>query len=190
MHFQKLFAIGIAIGLTSIAARTEAAVTVLGSGLGNTCYQAAEFGGDPKTDIGACTAALNQEALTPKDRAATYVNRGILRSRYGDSRGALLDYNAGLALDASLGEAYVDRGANYIVLQQYQDALNDIEKGIQMGARRLEIAYYDRAIVNEALGNIRAAYQDYRKAVELQPDFALASEQLSRFKVVRHETAP
>jgi len=187
MGFQNLFAVGTAISLGMIVSHASAAVTVLGTGLGNSCYQSAEFGGDPRTSIDACTAALQQEALTPKDRAATYVNRGILRSRYGDSRGALSDYNQGIAIDASLGEAYVDRGANYIVLQQYQAALNDINKGIDMGAHRLEIAYYDRAIVNEALGNVRAAYYDYKKAVELEPDFALANEQLSRFKIVRHE---
>ncbi|HSC18317.1 MAG TPA: hypothetical protein VLC74_05325 [Rhizomicrobium sp.] len=187
MRFQNLFAAGAVVALGSMVPHANAAVSVLGNGLGNGCFQSAEFGGDPRPAIETCTAALEQEALTPKDRAATYVNRGILRSRYGDSRGALSDYNQGIAIDASLGEAYVDRGANYIVLQQYQDALNDINKGIGMGAHRLEIAYYDRAIVNEALGNVRAAYYDYKKAVELEPDFALANEQLSRFKIVRHE---
>ncbi|HEX3944381.1 MAG TPA: hypothetical protein VHW69_09870, partial [Rhizomicrobium sp.] len=61
----------------------------------------------------------------------------------------------------------------------------DINRGIEMGSNKPHIAYYDRAIADEALGNVRAAYQDYRKAVEIEPNFALASEQLSRFKVVR-----
>ena len=147
--------------------------------------EAAEFGGSPKDGIETCSYAIDKEPLSIRDRAATFINRGILRSRATDPNGALGDYNAGLALDASLAEGYIDRGATYIVLQKYDVALQDINKGIDMGARKPQIAYYDRAIVNEALGNIRGAYEDYKKAVELEPDFALASEQLTRFKVVR-----
>ena len=88
-------------------------------------------------------------------------------------------------MDGAHGEGYIDRGATYLAMQRYQDALEDINKGIEMGSNKPHIAYYDRAIAHEALGNVRAAYQDYKKAVEIEPDFALASEQLSRFKVVR-----
>jgi len=165
-----------------------AAVTVIGNGLGNSCYQSAEFGGEPKEGIRLCTLAIDQEPMPLSDKSATYINRGILRARLGDSEGALTDYNAGLAMDARHGEGYVDRGAVYIALQRFDDAMSDINRGIEMGANKPHIAYYDRAIVDEALGNVRAAYLDYKKAVELQPDFTLASEQLSRFKVVRKDT--
>ena len=56
-----------------------------------------------------------------------------------------------------------------------------------MGANRPQIAYADRGLAHEALGNVRAAYEDYKKAAEIEPDFALtASSQLARFKVVRN----
>lgn len=165
----------------------HAAVTVLGNGIGAACYQAAEYGGGIAQGIELCTEALDQEALSKSDRAATYINRGILLSQRGDPEGALKDYNAGLSMDASHSEGYVDRGATYIALQRYREALDDIDKGIAMGAKKLQIAYYDRAIAREAIGDVRAAYLDYKKAVELAPDFALAQEQLRRFKVVRKE---
>jgi tetratricopeptide (TPR) repeat protein len=92
-------------------------------------------------------------------------------------------------MDGQHGEGYVDRGATYIAMQRYQDALDDINRGIEMGAKKPHIAYYDRAIADEALGNIRAAYMDYKKAVEIEPNFPLATEQLSRFKVVRKESS-
>ena len=187
MLFRSQMMITAAFAATSFGSHAMGAVTVLGNGLGASCYQAAEFGIDPKTSIRTCTLAIEQEPLSLSDRAATYVNRGILRSQVGDQDGALSDYNQGIGLDANHGEGYIDRGATYIVLQRYDDALNDLNKGIAMGAHKPHIAYYDRAIVDEAMGNVRAAYQDYKKAVELQPDFALASEQLTRFKVVRKE---
>lgn len=163
----------------------EAAITVLGDGLAKGCYRAAEFNGNPVDGINTCNLALEQEPLTVQDRASTYVNRGILRARVNDTDGALNDYNTALRLKPELGEGYVDRGANFITLKRYQEALADIDKGIQLGANRPQIAYYDRAVVHEFLGDIRGAYEDYKKAVELQPDFTLAIEQLSRFKVIR-----
>jgi tetratricopeptide (TPR) repeat protein len=175
----------VAAALLGVISSANSAVTVIGNGLGANCFQAAEFGADAKAGIETCTAALDQTALTISDRAATYINRGILRARTGDTTGALADYNQGLGVDGKLGEGYVDRGAVYIVLERYGDALKDIDQGLAIGANKPHIAYYDRAIVDEAMGNIRGAYLDYKKALELQPDFALASEQLTRFKVIR-----
>jgi tetratricopeptide (TPR) repeat protein len=187
MKLSKLpvFATFAAASLLSVSPPASAAVTVLGGGLANSCYQSAEFGGDPAQAVHSCSLALEQETLTVADRAATFINRGILRSRMGDMNGALRDYDTGLGIDGVHGEGYVDRGATYIAMQRYQDAMTDINKGIEMGAKKPHIAYYDRAIADEALGDVRGAYLDYKKAVELEPDFTLANEQLTRFKVIR-----
>jgi tetratricopeptide (TPR) repeat protein len=169
------------------AGSAQAAVTVLGNGVARSCYEYAEFGGNPLDGATTCTFALEQTTLSVRDRAATYINRGILHSRKDEAEAALNDYNQGLALDASLAEGYVDRGAVMIVLRRFDDAVSEIDKGISLGANRPQIAYYDRGIADEALGNIRAAYEDYKKATEIQPDFKLAVDQLSRFRVVRHD---
>ena len=183
IRFSRIVAVSVAAFVAASGAR--AAVTVVGNGAAHSCYQFAEFGGNTNDGITTCDFALEQTTLSVKDRAATFVNRGILRVRKDDAEEALSDYNQGIGLNPLLGEAYVDRGAVMIVLKHYDDALADFDKGISLGANRLEIAYYDRAVVDEALGNIRAAYEDYKKASEIQPDFALANEQLSRFRVVR-----
>lgn len=159
------------------------AITVMGTGLARSCYLVAEFGGDTASGITTCTRALEDENLVARDRASTYVNRGILRAR-DDPRGALDDYDQGLEIAPDLAEAYVDRGAALLSLKRYQEALSAINHGLQLNVARPQIAYYDRAVAHEGLGDIRAAYEDYKKAVELSPDFALAKEQLSRFKVI------
>jgi tetratricopeptide (TPR) repeat protein len=173
------------LGLSFFAVPADAAISVIGSSISEACFHAAEFGHEVGEGIATCDRALEQTPMTNHDRAATLINRGILRSRNGDAQGALYDYNRGLELDASLGEGYVDRGAAEIVLHSFDDALADINKGIALNANRLEIAYYDRAVVDEAMGNVRGAYADYKKAVELVPTFQLANDQLMRFKVVR-----
>lgn len=184
--FRKMASLAlVSIAAVTIGGSANAAINVLGGSIAHSCYEAAEFGGNPNDGIKTCTAALEEEALSLKDRAATMINLGILRSQNDDPEGALATYNQGLELDPTLGEGYVDRGAAEIVLKKYKVAVADITKGISLNANRLEIAYYDRAIADEALGDIKGAYLDYKKAVELSPDFALANQQLMRFKVVR-----
>jgi len=178
-----------ALGATSLmSSGAEAAVTVLGNGLAQTCFEAAEFGGSPHDGIAACNEALEQVALSIRDRAATLVNRGILYSRIDEPNLAIADYTQGLSLIPTMGEGYVDRGAALIVLKRYDDALQDIDKGIALNSNRLQIAYYDRGLIHEAMGNVRAAYEDYKKATEIEPDFALATAQLARFTVVRRHS--
>ncbi len=174
-----------AVGLMMTMTSANAAVTVLGGGAATDCYKAAEFDGEPVGGVATCNSALENISLSVQDRAATLINRGILKGRIDDLHGALADYNAGLKLNDKLGEGYVDRGAVMISLHRYQVALEDITKGIELGANHLAIAYYDRAIVHEALGNNRAAYDDFQKALEIDPNMGLASMQLQRFQVKR-----
>jgi len=129
MTFRALLASS-AVMMALAVPQANAAVSVLGNTVASGCYQAAEFGMNPKGGIETCSYAIENEALSIRDRAATYINRGILRSRASDPTGALADYNAGLALDGTLAEGYVDRGATYIVLQKYDTALQDINKEI------------------------------------------------------------
>ena len=166
-----------------ICAPAQAAITVFGSGPAEICYHGAESGSSPFDDIKYCNEALGG-ILSIADRAATYVNRGVLRLAMNNYDAAAADFDAGLAINAGLGEAYVDRGAALIAKRRYAEALADITKGLTLGTKEAQNAYYDRAIANEALGNIQAAYDDYRHALTLEPGFAAASLELKRFKVV------
>jgi len=125
----------IALGVASLMSQgAEGAVTVLGNGLAHTCFNAAEFGENPTDGIAACSEALEQTALPIRDRAATLVNRGILYSRINQPQMALADYDRGIAMSPSLGEAYVDRGAALIVLRARQRAKHHPRGGVA-GAR-------------------------------------------------------
>jgi tetratricopeptide (TPR) repeat protein len=190
MMIRNAFAALGALGMAALVSQAaHAAVTVIGgNNLARSCYEAAEFGGNPTDGVAVCSDALKQDTLPLKDRAATLINRGILLSRTDDAEAAIADYDRGLMIDATLGEGYVDRGAALIILKRYDEALQALNKGIDLGSSQLQVAYYDRAIVQEALGNVRRAYEDYKMAVQIEPDFALATAQLTRFKVVRRHT--
>jgi tetratricopeptide (TPR) repeat protein len=165
------------------ASGAQAAVTVIGSGSAQLCYQAADNGRASRESLDYCNDAL-LGALTRDDRAATHINRGVIELAMMRTNAAQDDFNAGLAINASLGEGYVDRGATLIAQKKFAEAILDINKGLSLGAKEPHIAYYDRAVAEEGLGNLKAAYDDYRQALIVQPDFTRASDELKRFKIV------
>jgi tetratricopeptide (TPR) repeat protein len=171
------------LAVASLPDSANAAITVIGPGPAQLCYDGAENGGDPFDYISYCNQALNT-SLSTHDRAATFINRGVLRLDLREPGAALEDFNAGLAIDGSMGEGYVDRGASLIEMKKFDQAIESISKGLALSPKRPELAYYDRAVADEGVGDINAAYRDYQQALLAAPDFTLASDELKRFKVV------
>ena len=56
-----------------------------------------------------------------------------------------------------------------------------------MNVKEPEKAYYDRGLAYDWLDNPKAAYADYRKALELAPTWDLVKDQLYRFSVTHAE---
>jgi tetratricopeptide (TPR) repeat protein len=57
-------------------------------------------------------------------------------------------------------------------------------QGLKLNTVRPEIAYYSRGVAHEMLGNMRAAYEDYRQAAALKPEWQDPQTQLRRFSVI------
>jgi tetratricopeptide (TPR) repeat protein len=160
----------------------QAASLVLGSGLARSCYEYAERGLMDSGSVQTCTKALQEEPLSPRDRASTFVNRGVMQLRRKAYTAAVQDFDRAVGLVGGLGEAYVNRGSAKVGLGQYDDALVDLDRGLKLGAREPEKAWYNKALAYEAKGDPKAAYAAYRKASELRPDWDLPKAQLARFK--------
>ena len=162
----------------------SASVTVIGGSYARQCYEAAEYS-RPSFDqaIAACDMALHGEALVRSDEVATYVNRGILRVRAGRIREGLADFDRAIELDPSLSEAWFNRGAAMLRVDAAAEALPYLDAAVQRGPIRPALAYYGRGLANEAVGNLRAAYEDYRRASELEPGWDRPRADLARFSV-------
>lgn len=178
----QLIAAGLAL---AIALPAQGAVTVLGSGLAKECSQAALNGESDRRYDEVCTLALEAGFLDDRDRAGTYVNRGILKLRRKEYPSALADFDRAVATKPDLGEAYVNRAAAMLGSKRWDAALADANKAITLGVDEPEKAYYNRALAYEGLDNLKAAYLDYQKAVELKPDWEAPKQELARFTVQR-----
>lgn len=178
-----LAAAGAALAWASSAA--GGAVTVIGGGQARECSAAALNGESAIRFEAMCTQALETELMSLRDRAGTYVNRGILKLRRHEFASAQYDFNRAIETKPDLGEAYVNRGAAAVGAKRYADGLADLNKALELGVEEPEKAYYNRALAFEGLDDLKAAYFDYKKAVELKPDWDMPAKELARFTVER-----
>ncbi len=182
---MKVYLVILAAAL-AIASPVQAQVVVsLGNGLAHDCFLHAKAGNMLREGIDICDRSLSQDALTKKDRAGTYDNRGVMHDMMGHTEEASRDFNAAIMLEPGLGDPYVNVGAMLIKKGQHQEALDQINKGMDLGMAYPHIGYYDRAIAEQMLGRYKEAYYDYKKVLELEPNFAMASERLKDFVVTR-----
>ena len=69
--------------------------------------------------------------------------------------------------------------------KRYMEALLDIDKGLALNPEEPEKAYYNRGLANEGLDDVKAAYFDYLRALELAPQWEIPQRELRRFSVVK-----
>ena len=164
---------------------------VLGGGRAQACYQAARMsevrGPAMASQIDTCDAALETEALSVRDRAGTFVNRGILRMSRREYELALADYAQAIRLAPDSGVAHVNRGAALIALERPDEGVAAIDQGLALNAEQPEKAYVNRGYGREMLGDLKGAYFDFTRAAELKPGWELPRKELARFTVRRPE---
>jgi tetratricopeptide (TPR) repeat protein len=163
--------------------------TVFGNPMAQLCWSAAHAASRNEMlsakAIPACDAAIEDETLSIHDRAGTFVNRGVLRLAGGFPAKAKQDFESAAALMPDLGEAYTDRGAALIAMRRYADGIADIDKGLELKAEEPEKAYFNRALADEALDDMKSAYRDYMQSSQLKPDWDEPKMELTRFTISR-----
>jgi len=186
----------LAIGVLCLpAAAAGQAVQVVGNGSGEDCWKAAKATTYLKMDsaalearwksdaIGACDDALKSQQMNRIDTASTWVNRGILemsRERYKNARG---NFKEALNLLPKLPEAHVDLGSALINMQEFAEGAKETELGLSLGSHEAERGYYNLGIAYEEMGDLQKAYENFRHAAELAPDWQDPQKQMARFAV-------
>ena len=188
VHTALTAAIGcLALSAFSGAARAQVALEsqstmVIGS-FAPSCYEAAKAYRTDQDSVDLCTRALETDILTEHDRAATYVNRGVIYIGRNQGDPAIEDFDRAIKILPDIGEAHVNRGAALMLMRRYSEAIKDITKGIELNTRQPEKAYYDRGLSREMVDDVRGAYADYMQAQALKPDWDMPAHELTRFKV-------
>lgn len=167
-----------------------AAVSIVGAGYAKSCFEAAETNRPLREALRVCDNALEDDALGADDRAATFVNRGIVQMQARNLDAAIADYDAAIKSRPETAEAYINKGIALLHLgNRDEDAVKQLSEGLARNPTRPEIGFYVRGVANEAIGRTREAYEDYSRAAQLAPQWAEPAEQLQRFQLVRKKTA-
>lgn len=181
---------GLALATALLASSpASAAISIIGGGLGRECFIAAELKRETRSSLETCNRALD-ESLSRRDRAATYVNRGIIHMQAREIDNALRDYDNALKIDGTIAEAHVNRGIALLHKGGAdKEAIAALTRGLEMKPARPEVALFTRAVAHEMVGNVREAFEDYQAAAALKPDWTEPAEQLKRFSVEKRPVA-
>jgi len=161
------------------------AITIInGGGDARNCSMSADNAAKSRfvsrDDLDSCTRAIDSGHLKRGDLAGTYVNRGIIESALARYQDAFADYHHAMKVNPELPEAYVGRGNIYFLAGKYQLAITDYTKALDLNISRDYIAHLNRGMAFEKIGEFDNAEENYRRALELQPDWQLAKDKLER----------
>ena len=161
-------------------------MTVIGgNSFARECYMSATIAaqsgsGASLQDVRSCTDALSYGNLSLRDRTATFVNRGILYVAMGDYASGKADYDTATRLSPETGEVYVNRGNLLFLRKNYSEAVDEYSRALSVGLSKDHIAHYNRGMAYEKMGDISNAESDYRRAMELVPEWYLPQARLDQ----------
>jgi tetratricopeptide (TPR) repeat protein len=171
----------LAVGALAAPALAQS-VTVIGTGEAQACFQAATFGETSRDALESCDYALDNERLRRRDRAATYVNRGVIHVAREEFQFAFDDYEMAREMMPEFPEIYLNRGNVYFHAERWDEAIADYEEAMARGLRQEHIAVMNRGMAREASGDLEGAESDYLHALEIVPDWSPAQQKLNRVR--------
>ncbi len=125
-----------------------------------------------------CDIALVYVRMNKSNRAATHTNRGVVRTALGDFEGAFSDFNIGMTLLPEAAQIFVNRGNAFYYTENYQMAIEDYNRSLELGFADLPDVYLNLGKSYERIGNMNLAVRNYRQAAELSPNQAEAQDML------------
>lgn len=180
---MKALVLAVSAVALSTALPAQAGIMVIGGSYAESCFKAAEQRSISLESLGTCDRAFSEQALSEQDELATYVNRGILHMLRSNFSGADADFAAATRIDPKRAEPWLNMGILRFKQGRSAEARNLFSKALELGTDAPEIAYFGRGLANEELGNVRAAYADLSKAVQIRPSWQEPARELARYEV-------
>ena len=166
----------------AMSSSAQSMTVIGGNSYARDCYTSASVVSRIHTEsvsgVATCTRAIEYGRLSTRDLLATYVNRGILYVAKNEFDRAASDYDTAVKLKPPTGEVYVNRGNLSFLKKSYTDAISEYGKAVDLGMDKIQVAYYNRAIVQERLRDFDAAEADYRRAIEADQDWFMPKAKL------------
>ncbi|MGB0125911.1 MAG: tetratricopeptide repeat protein [Silvibacterium sp.] len=128
---------------------------------------------DPDAKIMGCTALIQADQDTTKNRSIIYGNRGAAYYNKGDYDRAIHDTDQAIRLNPNEPSFYDTRGVAYKKKSDYDRAIQDFNEAIHLNPN-FERAYYDRGGAYIDKDDYDRAIQDFNEAIRLNSNDANA----------------
>ncbi|GAA6139823.1 hypothetical protein NBRC116583_35700 [Arenicella sp. 4NH20-0111] len=171
--------------VTDVGAQNSS--TVIGGGsLARECFDLSQHAAMSRSasrmDVAVCDKAVFQGSLNKSELAATFSNRGVIHMAMEELKEAYRDYNRAIEIDPLLAEAYINRGNLWFAVQKFEEAVKDYDKALELGAAKSFVALLNRGLAHENLGGFLQAKKDYTAALNIKPEWTLATDKLRRIE--------
>ena len=116
---------------------------------------------------------------------------GYLHQKEARWKKALSAYDKAIHLEQNNAKAYNNRGVVRTVFNQFEDAIKDYDKAIDLRPDFLHQVYYNRGNAKYSLKQYESALDDYNVAIGLKQDYAEAysSRGLTKLSLGQYESA-
>ena len=169
--------------LAPLSVSAQSMTVIGGEATAQECYRSATLAAQlniaSRGDLESCAYALKHAPLDIHDRAATFLNRGIINAAMGEFEDAKKDYEKARRLAPEHGEIYVNRGNIFFLGQVYDKAVMEYTHALELDIAKKHIAHFNRALAYEKLGEFDKAETDYLTALELAPEWEAAKTKLT-----------
>lgn len=135
---------------------------------------------EAEAKIEACTAAAQNETLTPQQRSVAFSTRGEAQEEAGDVTAALRDYSSAIDLDNENPAALVGRGRILLASGQLDAAEPVLRRAIDLTPSGE--AYQLIGQIQVRRGEFSEAITSFNTALDHEPRFALALAGRARAK--------
>ncbi|MCP5179702.1 MAG: hypothetical protein H6993_12635 [Pseudomonadales bacterium] len=164
---KTVFLLTVSVGAATAGQASE--TVLLNESPAYLCYRQTQLD-SRMPDVEQCDVAIEYQSLERVDLAATYMNRGILLARAGKLKAALADQDKAIAIAPEMSQGFINRSNVRVRMKQYAQAMQDLDTAVGIGDVALGVAYYNRALLFQKIGDLDAARHDARKASALAPE--------------------
>lgn len=126
--------------------------------------------------------ALWNEDLPREFRPRTLNNRGLAFEAISDFDSALTDYSLAIKLNPNYAEAFANRGNVHRRFNRFDIAIIDYDSALRNGHPRPQFVFTWQGMALEGQGKRREAMDAFRRALSLDPNFALAKSRLQKLE--------
>lgn len=128
------------------------------------------------------STALWAEDLPRAFRPRTLNNRGLAFEAINDFESAQTDYSLAIRLNSAYAEAYANRGNVHRRFNRFDLAINDYDAAVRNEHPHPQFVLTWQGMALEGQGKRREAMDAFRRALAIDPNFALAKSRLAKLE--------